>query len=123
MHIFRYSDRSGTVASKLADHVDPELIKQRSKILTELMQKQKIKFAEKFVGQTMPVLFDHQTETGFSGYTPNYLRVSVTTPHDLRNQILPVYLQTTEAGSLSGTCVNSDQQFCNFGRGVRRSPV
>ncbi len=108
MHIFRYSDRSGTVASKLANHVDPELIKTRSKILTELMQKQKIKFAEKFIGQTMPVLFDHQTETGFSGYTPNYLRVSVNTPHDLRNQILPVQLQIAQAGSFTGTLLGHE---------------
>ena len=102
MHVFRYSDRSGTVAAKLVNHVDPEAIKHRSKVLASLMQKQKANYAKKFVGCSMPVLFDQNDHPRYSGYTKNYLRVQVESESELRKEIHLVKLNEENGGVFFG---------------------
>src|SRR5512142_1115339 len=102
MHIFRYSKRSGTAAARLPSHVAEDVKKARSDALQVISQDGKRRFAERFVGQTEPILWEAvggATEAGFinSGYTSNYLRVRCIVPDVLTNRIIPVRLTGYDA--------------------------
>lgn len=98
-HVFRYSDRTGTVASRLENHIDSNIIKDRSKILLSLSQKKKTAFSKCFETQEKEVLFEQCHENQYSGYTDEYLRVQVDSKEDLRNKIAKVKL-----GKWQGNC-------------------
>lgn len=92
MHIFRYSKREGTTAVRLPNHISDDAKHIRSEQLRTLNEANKRRYAERFVGTTMPVLWEAvggATEAGFvnSGYTDNYLRVRTIVPEVLTNRI------------------------------------
>lgn len=77
MHIFPYSVRSGTVASKLSGDVQPCIVKEREHILQMLNLEFKQKFLKKNIKQSHSVLVE-EFEDGYSvGYTDNYIYVYI----------------------------------------------
>lgn len=80
MHIFPYSERSGTVASKLKGDVDKCVVKQREKILQELNREFKDKFYNNNLNTTHTVLVE-EIQNGMSlGYTENYIYTYIDKP-------------------------------------------
>lgn len=73
MHIFPYSERSGTVASKLGGVVDKCTAKQREKQLQELNLKFRQKFLKANENTTHTVLIEEVTDEYSLGYTENYI--------------------------------------------------
>ncbi len=97
LHIFAFSPRPGTRAATLPDPVPRALIRARSQALHDLGQKLKRETLENYLGRRMPVLIEDRqqdTESEWSGYTPNFLRVALTGSgsRDLSNHILDVNL-------------------------------
>jgi threonylcarbamoyladenosine tRNA methylthiotransferase MtaB len=105
LHIFRYSARTGTVASKLVNPVDFHIAKKRSSILHELAKKKKHEFAEKFIGTREPVLFDQWKDNVLSGYTNHYIRVDVQGHQNQLNTIENVKLTSYSKGQFKGNIV------------------
>ncbi len=105
VHVFPYSQRSGTAAAKMAQLPIP-LREERAKALGAICEKMQIEFENKFIGTETGVLFE-QTHGGTSeGLTGNYLRVYVETPVPLDGQILPVRItKRDEDGHLAGVIV------------------
>jgi threonylcarbamoyladenosine tRNA methylthiotransferase MtaB len=76
LHIFPFSGREGTAADKMADAVDPALIRRRAEVLKVLDHELRLSFARLHVGRTLSVLFERPDRQGRQeGLTPNYLRV------------------------------------------------
>lgn len=73
MHIFPYSERTGTNACKLQNPVDKSVVKTREKILQKLNLEFKNKFFEKNIGQKRKVLIEEVDEKYSLGYTDNYI--------------------------------------------------
>ena len=94
LHIFAFSPRQGTKAAELPDPVSRELKRQRSEALHRLGESMKRSTAEVYLGRTLPILIEGSGENGWSGYTPNFLRVQLAaTPGvSLGNQIVDVQL-------------------------------
>jgi len=97
LHVFRYSPRPGTLAARMKNQVDPVVKEARSARLHTLSAQLAQQFAEKFVGQTRPVLWEQvlgAAEDGFIqvGYTDNYFRVRGVYPGVLTNQITAALL-------------------------------
>ncbi|NQT98269.1 MAG: tRNA (N(6)-L-threonylcarbamoyladenosine(37)-C(2))-methylthiotransferase MtaB [Candidatus Marinimicrobia bacterium] len=91
LHIFRYSERYGTIASKLPGKVDFQVKKKRAVILRELSTKKKRKYIQKYIGRDQLVLFETTDTQGlFTGMTPNYIRVKVESDQALTNTIQTV---------------------------------
>jgi threonylcarbamoyladenosine tRNA methylthiotransferase MtaB len=115
MHIFSYSVREGTKAARIPGHVDPQAKKSRSRQLHALAATMKEEHLRSFLGQTRSVLFEGQHEDAqegrrrFTGYTDNYLRVSVEVSAEttLTNVIAPVVLENTDGQSYQGTLATS----------------
>ncbi|MCA9913008.1 MAG: tRNA (N(6)-L-threonylcarbamoyladenosine(37)-C(2))-methylthiotransferase MtaB, partial [Anaerolineae bacterium] len=90
LHVFRYSTRPGTPAARMKGKVRKNIKKERSRILLEHSDQQEQRFAEQYIGQTVPVLWEQVTgssDEGFFnvGYTHNYIRVEGVHPRVLTN--------------------------------------
>jgi threonylcarbamoyladenosine tRNA methylthiotransferase MtaB len=95
LHVFSYSARPGTPASKYPDQVHPAAIKERSRRLRELGQTKKHAFARRFFGQELAILLEGKRDKArafLSGLTENYIRVHVDAPEAYVNQLVPVRL-------------------------------
>ena len=90
-HVFTYSQRPGTAATKLPDQVPIAVARQRAKILAELSRLKRLAFAERYIGSTVSVLFESGATDGFGlGVTANFLKVGVPSNIDLANHLKEV---------------------------------
>jgi len=106
LHIFRYSERNGTVASKMPFKIDQELKKKRSKILHEIGKKKKTSYADKFQNSTQEVLFE-MSKNGFStGMTSNYIRIGVSSSRNFTNTIQSVKLIENSESFIKGEIIS-----------------
>jgi tRNA A37 methylthiotransferase MiaB len=111
-HVFRYSERPGTAAARLLDDVPPAVKRQRSEEARALDAKLRHAYRGRFLGRTMPVLWEEPASTPvrdggpliWSGLTDNYLRVFARdTGGSLRDgQITPVRLEQLAEGGIFG---------------------
>jgi threonylcarbamoyladenosine tRNA methylthiotransferase MtaB len=95
LHVFSYSARPGTPASKYPDQVHPAATKERSRRLRELGQAKKQAFARRFIGRELPILLEGKRDKArqsLSGLTENYIRVHVDAPEAYVNHLVPVRL-------------------------------
>lgn len=93
LHVFPYSERTGTKALEIPGVVTPEEKHRRVNALLEISDKKLCDFYNRFLGETRPVLFeDNQTDGLICGFTDNYIRVGVPFDAGLANHILPITL-------------------------------
>ena len=87
IHVFPYSARPGTAASRLKD-TDPGTKKSRVKELLALSRELRDSYESRFFGRTLPVLFEDYDEEKHvaQGHTTNYLKVSVPSEEPLHGQ-------------------------------------
>ena len=75
IHVFPYSSRKNTRAYDFSDKVNSSIKKERVKKLISLGQVLSRSYKEKFLNKTLPVLFEEKTESGYIGYSDNYIRI------------------------------------------------
>jgi threonylcarbamoyladenosine tRNA methylthiotransferase MtaB len=95
LHVFSYSARPGTPATKYPGQVHPAATKERSRRLRELGQAKKKAFARQFIGQELTILLEGKRDKArqfLSGLTEHYIRVHVDAPEASVNQLVPVRL-------------------------------
>jgi threonylcarbamoyladenosine tRNA methylthiotransferase MtaB len=103
VHVFTYSDRRGTPASRMSGRVSAPEKRARAQSLRALGHALASDFQKQFVGSELPVLWEQRRADGrWSGLTDNYLRVAMDTPADLHNTICPALLTGVENGHLIG---------------------
>ncbi|MBN1218181.1 MAG: tRNA (N(6)-L-threonylcarbamoyladenosine(37)-C(2))-methylthiotransferase MtaB [Anaerolineae bacterium] len=108
LHIFRYSRREGTAAARMKGQVSAPVAQARSRQMHALNAELERSFRRKFVGRTMPVLWENSESFGFglqwSGLTNNYARVVTQTDSqaNLRNKILDTNLVGLTPAALRG---------------------
>jgi threonylcarbamoyladenosine tRNA methylthiotransferase MtaB len=93
LHVFTYSQRPGTAATKLPDRVPITVARERVKMLAELSRLKRLAFAERYIGSTVSVLFESGEMDGFRlGVTANFLKVGVPSNIDLTNHLKEVHI-------------------------------
>lgn len=105
-HVFPYSVRSGTTAAKLPDKVPQPVIDARARQMRKLGEVKKAAFSRGFVGQTLPVLFEHTRDrnTGLlKGYSRNYIRVLAPGGDECMNREVAVTIERTNGETAWGT--------------------
>jgi threonylcarbamoyladenosine tRNA methylthiotransferase MtaB len=107
LHVFRYSPRPGTPAASMPGRVDGAAQRERSAQMQALSDEGARRFAARFVGRVMPVLWEaaRTGEDGHfvnSGLTDNYLRVWLRISRVLTNTIASVRLVEVVDGGLRG---------------------
>jgi threonylcarbamoyladenosine tRNA methylthiotransferase MtaB len=102
LHVFSYSERPGTAATRLSHPVRPDLIKARRIALAELSRAKRLAFYQARIGRKLSVLFENRDAGGlWTGLTGNFIRVGVSTQQDLTNQIMDVVV----TGAMDGLAV------------------
>lgn len=110
LHVFRYSPRPGTPAASMPGQVDGVTQRARSAQMQALSDEGARRFAARFVGRVMPVLWEaaRPGEDGSfvnSGLTDNYLRVWLDVGRVLTNTITTACLVEVVEGGLRGDMV------------------
>ena len=114
MHIFKYSQRIGTVAATMPNQIDGKVKEERSKRLIELSNKNELEYNKTYVGKTVEVLFEEEKDGMNRGHTQNYMVVC--SPIDkkatdginkenLDNKILNVLCQEANQEYIAGKIV------------------
>ncbi len=97
IHVFKYSNRKGTVASKMKNQVSGVAKKERSKLLIEKSKYYTDKFLDNMLNQPIKVLFESKNDDGYiKGYTTNYIRVKREYNPNLSNKIIDVVCNRRE---------------------------
>ncbi len=93
LHLFPYSDRPGTEASRLPNKVDARIKDQRMAELKALSDQQHKQFYLDHLGKEYNVLFEARNKEGkIYGFTENYIKTETTYQPGLVNQIRRVKL-------------------------------
>lgn len=88
LHIFQYSQREGTVASKLYKDLSPKVKQERFEKLDQLNKKLKEKFFK--TNKRGQVLVEEKNEEYYVGYTKNYIKCYIKSKEDLTNRVVNV---------------------------------
>ena len=100
-HLARYSSREGTVATRhMDDNVSDEEKMRRFRLLEELQEQVVGEINKKYLGQTVPVLFEEKVKNRWKGRTPTNKLVFVESEDDLRGKVLPVTVTWTGPWSM-----------------------
>ena len=93
IHVFPFSPRPGTEAAMMKGQVSVRIKKQRSQRMLALAGESARNFRKRFMGRTMPVLWEQKSNGIWSGLTDNYIRVYTKSNEDLSNRITEVKLE------------------------------
>jgi threonylcarbamoyladenosine tRNA methylthiotransferase MtaB len=116
-HVFTYSQRPGTAATKLPNQVPIGIARQRAKILAKLSRLKRLAFAERYIGSTVTVLFESGVMDGYRlGVTGNFLKVGVPSNIDFTNHLKEVRIIGTSDRWALGQLIAERQP-------MRRVPV
>ena len=97
IHVFKYSNRKGTVASKMKNQIPGLVKKERSQRLIEKSKYYTDKFLDNMLNQPIKVLFESKNDNGFiKGYTTNYIRVKRQYNPNLSNKIIDIVCDRRE---------------------------
>ncbi len=99
LHVFAYSDRRGTEATRLDGRVDRRVVGARSQRLRHLGRARNLDFRRRLAGTTQEVLVletRERTTGGLVGLTGNYVEVVFEGPDALMRRLATV--RVTEAG-------------------------
>jgi threonylcarbamoyladenosine tRNA methylthiotransferase MtaB len=112
-HVFTYSARPGTAAARMPDQVRPALRKERNARMRAALSEAAAVYQARFLGQTLPVLWETAVALGpegwtLSGLTDNYLRVNARAEQHYWNHITPVRLSAVEKEVLLGQMAGAD---------------
>ena len=111
IHVFPFSPRPGTEAAGMGRQVDDRTKKERSSRMLELARTCRNDFRNRFLGQTVSVLWEKETEPGsgiYSGLTDNYIRVFVRNGKLLSSRITAVRLVRRHGSEVWGEPVYED---------------
>jgi len=102
LHIFRYSPREGTPASRMKGQIAAGISRERSARMHALAAQGRARFVNRNIGETTPVLWEQivgATQQGYVhwGYTENYIPVYGAFPEDLRQTITPALITGYDA--------------------------
>ncbi len=102
-HVFPYAERQGTTSEKLYPKVDGKQVQRRATILRELSDQKRLEFYTQQVGCELSVLFEKNiAQDIWEGYSENFVRVTVSNPVNLKNEIRQVMIETVENGIAKG---------------------
>ena len=93
LHVFSYSERDNTEASKMLNPLPKNVRYQSSKMMRSLSEKKRRIFYNSQINRVRPVLFESENKHGYIyGYTDNYIKVRHPWNPKLSNNIVQAKL-------------------------------
>ena len=91
IHVFPFSSRKGTVASKMNNHINGIIKKERAKQLLKLSDELAYEYNLKFVDSIVDVLIEEKVGNYYVGHTSNFIKVLIETDKVIdKNSIISV---------------------------------
>lgn len=100
LHVFPFSKRDGTKASEMKCHVTNEEKKKRCQKVSFLSKKHYNEYKEKFIEQTVNVLFEYEKDGYLFGHTSEYLPLMAKKDMHQVNQMCTVLVTSIQDGTL-----------------------
>ncbi|MCI1931919.1 MAG: tRNA (N(6)-L-threonylcarbamoyladenosine(37)-C(2))-methylthiotransferase MtaB [Clostridia bacterium] len=94
IHVFPFSPKKGTPAAKMKEQIKSSVKAERSAKMIKASEESEAEFGEKFIGETLPVLFEQRNGDYYEGHTSNYINVWVKTENELKNTIKNVIIES-----------------------------
>jgi len=91
-HVFTYSERAGTAAARYPEKVAPQEQNRRSARVRQISARKRAAFYEARLGTVANVLFEHEQDGYWEGYTADFVRVAAESAEDLGNRLRSVRL-------------------------------
>ena len=109
-HIFSYSQRPGTPASRIKEQIPLAVKKQRNKIVKDTIIISELEYQNNFIRKTLPVLWEasaYPLDQGWQieGLTPNYLKVKAFSPDKRWNTIDMVQINQINSEGIFGEII------------------
>lgn len=96
VHVFPYSRREGTNASKKGDSVSKREKERRAEIMINETEKIRKEYFNSLISKTVCVLFENEAEQGiYQGYTKNYIPVRLSSDKDIIGKEINVLITET----------------------------
>ena len=93
IHVFPFSSRKGTVASKMKNQIDGTIKKQRSKQLIELSNKLNFDYNNKYLNKEIEVLVEEKDHEYYVGHSSNFIKVKIKSDYEIqRNSLVKVLI-------------------------------
>lgn len=94
VHVFPYSEREGTAASKRGDSVSKQDKEKRAAIMIDETEKIRKEYLKGLIGKKVEVLFENEIKKDiYQGYTKSYLPVRMESTEHLTGKILTVKIK------------------------------
>lgn len=106
VHMFPYSSRPGTRASRFPNHLPKQVIEERKHILLREAEKLSFDLRDDFLGKEMDVLIEDYDKECAQGHTDNFLNVKIEKGYYRPNDIVKVYLKENTPEGLIGDPVH-----------------
>jgi threonylcarbamoyladenosine tRNA methylthiotransferase MtaB len=103
VHVFPFSSRPGTPASRRRDQVPPSAKRERTAHLLTVAQELAAKAAESWVGREVSALLEQRKDDRLTGLTEHYLRVYCTGSAGQVGEIVRLVPGRAAGGELFGT--------------------
>lgn len=108
LHVFPYSQRTGTPAARMSDQVPEDVKNRRVQKLIQLSTKQAVNYAERFRGEVLEVIperpYKENPQSGlYMGYSDNYLQVVFQGTSDLVGKVCRVRIDEVGSEYCHGT--------------------
>lgn len=97
IHVFKYSQRAGTIAAKMPDQIPEDIKQQRSNELIAVTEQMAREYKELFMGKIEEMLVEEEVIIeGVKyqvGHNERYLKLAIQSEEDLTNQILKIRVE------------------------------
>ena len=94
LHVFPFSSREGTAASRMKGHVHGSVKKDRVNRLILLSKELEKEYYLKHLNEAVEVLFEENKDGYYTGYTTNYIKVRVKSSEDIKGLFKKVRLNS-----------------------------
>ncbi len=91
IHVFPYSDRNGTVASRMTNKVPRNVIKERARCLISLSNELENEYYNEYINKEVEVLIEEYKNGYYYGFTDNYIPIKLSGNYQI-NQIYKIKL-------------------------------
>ncbi len=108
IHVFKYSPREGTPASKMNDQVQGDVKSERSSKLINLVQEMSDAYMDSFIDKEVQVLLEgnyESVENYLEGLDDHYMRICVEAPQSMKKTIQSVKIVKREEDVLIGKLI------------------
>ena len=104
VHVFKYSERPGTIAKKMKDKVSSHLINMRSEKALKLADKLRINYLKSNIGEKVKVLIENNGKNDYQkiGTSENYIKVFFEDRTSKKGEIVDVLLQKVKDLKMEG---------------------